>query len=89
MPPKSSRKPSSGWLWLIPLVCLTAFAANRFFLEPAAPELPPLQVRVPIEVVRPGQPNEIIYIEIQDTPPSGASAEVPRPVSRSASIPAR
>ena len=47
---------------------------------------PPTLVKVPIEVVRPGQPNEIIYIEIQDSLPE--SGEGVRPVSRSAAIPA-
>jgi hypothetical protein len=47
-----------------------------------------MQVKVPIEVVRPGQPNEIIYVEIQETP-LPESGEIGRPISRGAVIPAR
>lgn len=43
-------------------------------------------VKVPIEVVRQGQPNEVIYIEIQDAPVP-ESGEGIRPISRSAAIP--
>lgn len=48
-----------------------------------------MQVKVPIEVVKPGQPAEIIYIEVQEGSLPNPSAESLRPVSRSASIPAR
>lgn len=46
-----------------------------------------MQVKVPIEVVRPGQPTEVIYIEVQEGSLPDPSAEGLRPVSRSASIP--